>query len=351
MYRFYSSLSQKSIQSICLFGLTLIDITSRVAYTIGIEQVVYTEADKRRQTELKKRVSEGKKRVRSGVALAKGRKPGSKNKDKSAQAEESASLRTFKVLWGNAMKSLRQMLPDIRLSHIVADSAYGTMHYIHAAQQYGCSLISKLKSNAALFSPYVGEQKKYGSRRFYGERIDLTALDEKHLQSVTVKDDETIKVYQFPAYSKAMAKILLNVVVIVTIRSNGKQGMAILFSNDTLLNAQTMIDYYRLRFQIEFEFRDAKQHFGLSDFKNYKKENLTTMVNMSFTMDLISKILLASYRNDNGKLNISVLDLKILFHARFQAQNIIKLLRKQGLNISYSPWIDKYYPIDMINAA
>lgn len=351
LYRFYSSTAKKSIPGICFFGLSIIDVASRRAYSIGVEQVVYSEEDKRRNADLKNRVEEGKKRARAGIALKKGRKPGVKNKDKSAQTEESASLRTFKVLWGNAMKSLSQTLPNIRLSHLVADSAYGTMQYLQLAQEYGCCLISKLKSNAALYSPYAGEQKKYGAKRFYGERIDLTALDEKHLQSETVEDGETIKVYQFPAYSKAMKKILLNVVVILTIRSDGKQAMAILFSNDAALNAETMIEYYSLRFQIEFEFRDAKQHFGLSDFKNYKKENLTTMVNMSFTMDLISKILLASYRKDTDNHNISVLDLKILFHARFQAQNVIKLLRKQGHNISYSPWIDQYCPIDMINAA
>jgi len=27
-----------------------------------------------------------------------------------------------------------------------------------------------------------------------------------------------------------------------------------------------LIDYYRLRFQLEFNFRDAKQYWGLEDF-------------------------------------------------------------------------------------
>jgi putative transposase len=248
------------------------------------------------------------------------------------------------------MTSLRLKLAEIRVSHLVADSAYATLAYLQSALQHKCYLISKFKSNAALYAPYEGQQKTKGPRRFYGDRIDLTALDEKHLRSTSIKGDETVKVYQFPAYSKAMSGILLNVVVIVTVGSNGKQRIAILFSNDTALDATTMIEYYSLRFQIEFEFRDAKQHFGLSDFKNYKKENLTTMVNMCFTMDIISKILLASLRKDTGNSKMSVLDLKILFHARFQAQNIIKLLRKKGHIISYSEWIEQYYPIDMINA-
>jgi putative transposase len=39
------------------------------------------------------------------------------------------------------------------------------------------------------------------------------------------------------------------------------------FSNDLMIQADILLDYYSLRFQIEFDFRDAKQHFGLSDFK------------------------------------------------------------------------------------
>lgn len=45
-------------------------------------------------------------------------------------------------------------------------------------------------------------------------------------------------------------------------------GHAILFSSDVELGWEKLIDYYSLRFQIEFNFRDAKQHFGLEDFMN-----------------------------------------------------------------------------------
>jgi hypothetical protein len=40
----------------------------------------------------------------------------------------------------------------------------------------------------------------------------------------------------------------------------------VLFSSDSHLEALTLIDYYALRFQIEFTFGDAKQYFGLEDF-------------------------------------------------------------------------------------
>ena len=42
----------------------------------------------------------------------------------------------------------------------------------------------------------------------------------------------------------------------------------VLFSSDLALAYAPLVDYYGLRFQIEFNFRDAKQYWGLEDFMN-----------------------------------------------------------------------------------
>ena len=64
---------------------------------------------------------------------------------------------------------------------------------------------------------------------------------------------------------------LLNVVVIVkTHLKSGKRVHVVLFSTDIDLTAEQIVDYYALRFQIEFNFCDAKQHWGLEDFMNVR---------------------------------------------------------------------------------
>ena len=42
-----------------------------------------------------------------------------------------------------------------------------------------------------------------------------------------------------------------------------------------------IIDYYTLRFQIEFNFRDAKQDWGLEDFMNVKETPVTNAANLT----------------------------------------------------------------------
>ena len=63
-----------------------------------------------------------------------------------------------------------------------------------------------------------------------------------------------------------------------------KKSHVLLFSSDLALEAEKMIDYYRLRFQIEFNFRDAKQYWGLEDFMNVKKTPVNNAANLSMFM-------------------------------------------------------------------
>lgn len=66
----------------------------------------------------------------------------------------------------------------------------------------------------------------------------------------------------------------------------------ILFSNDLDLTANQLIKYYSLRFQIKFDFRDSRQFYGLSDFRNYQQTPVTNAANLSFTMTLLGKLVL-----------------------------------------------------------
>jgi len=133
--------------------------------------------------------------------------------------------------------------------------------------------------------------------------------------------------------------------------SDEKVAINIWFSTDLNLDFQTLLDYYSLRFQIEFDFRDAKQHFGLSDFKNYKQENLTNFVNLSFTMCLIAKVQLVHYRKILNAPKLGIIDLKLIYKARFTAKNIFKLVRKNPTTIFNEQFCEQFLPQDLINVA
>lgn len=346
---FYSSIAQKAIPSVCFFNFSVVEVDSKTAYSIGLSQVLITEEDKERIASTKKKVQEGKARAKKGEALPKGRKKGTKNKTEKEE-NNTTSFRAFKKLWEDTFSALGT---DIPFKHLVADSKYATLDYISLMATKNIELISKLNNNAALFEVYVpevGAKKGKGRPKKYGKRFDLYNLEQKYYKASEIDEDGSkVDIYQIQAYSKSILDVKLNVVVSVKTNKEGKKRIAILFSTYLGLDYTTIIRYYQIRFQIEFEFRDTKQHFGLADFKNYKEANLTNFVQFIFTVCLISKILLAHYRKELNNPKISVADLKIIFNTRFRATQIIKYLQIKDDNNFYSDKIAHYIPSDTIN--
>lgn len=65
--------------------------------------------------------------------------------------------------------------------------------------------------------------------------------------------------FHLTARHSSFAESLNVVILLKTNLKNQQQAHVILFSSDLALDAHTLIKYYSLRFQIELNFRDAKQ--------------------------------------------------------------------------------------------
>jgi putative transposase len=350
--KYYSSISQKSIQGICFFALSLINIRTKQSFLLNSLQVVYSQEDKQRIAAKKEKTKLGKIRTKEGKNLPKGRKTKETKETKATKETKenlTASFRVFKDLFTTTMNALKNLLPAIKIAFLVADTAYGTLDYLKIAQAYGCKLISKMKANAALYEPAPKEKGKKGRPRLYGNKIDLTNIEAKYLKKTEQKDGKIHQYYQFFAYNKAIQGILLNIVVRITIDEKGKISTNVWFSNDSTISYEKLLEYYSMRFQIEFHFRNAKQHFGLADFKNYKEKNVTNFVNLSFTMCLMADIILQKYRTELQNPKLSVLDLKIIYNVQFTAQKVIKYLQVEDCNNYYANLIAKFVPTDIIN--
>ncbi len=79
------------------------------------------------------------------------------------------------------------------------------------------------------------------------------------------------------------------------------------------LGWEKLIDYYSLRFQIEFNFRDAKQHFGLEDFMTTTAKGVENAANLSFLMVNVSAKLL----EERAENCVGINDLKSQFRDEY----------------------------------
>ena len=117
----------------------------------------------------------------------------------------------------------------------------------------------------------------------------------------------------------------VNVVCIKKTNLTSKQqAHVLLFSSDLELDAEKMIDYYSLRFQIEFNFRDAKQYWGLQGFMNVNKTPVNNAANMSMFMVNVRAKLMEKNRCQNPEYSVS--DLKSHYRSLKYIHEILKIL-------------------------
>ena len=89
-------------------------------------------------------------------------------------------------------------------------------------------------------------------------------------------------------YSLSLKRVIK--AVKVTKHEKDRIGECLLFSTDTMLNAEQVFYFYGARFQIEFIFRDAKGFTGLTDTQTRNKDRLHYHFNASLTALNVAKL-------------------------------------------------------------
>jgi len=305
--RFFSSIFGKPVPGVSLFALALVSCTERQAFPVQIAQVVREPAASPPPT-----------------APATKRKPG-RPKGSSTQAKADAPLNAEHARISAMIQGLLIRIgASLALTYLVLDGHFGNHNAVLMARRLGLHLISKLRSDSALYYPYDGPYAGRGPRRIYGDRIDPTAIPERFLKQTSVEDHLETRVYQIEARHATFDQPLNVVVIVKQDQTTGKQAHVYLFSSDRTLAWDVLRDDYQLRFQIEFTFRDAKQYWGLEDFMVVKEVAVTNAMNLAFFMVNLSRRLMREQRGTDP--NRSVLDLKTHYRGLSYAEELIKLL-------------------------
>lgn len=318
--RFFSGIQQRVIRSVAFFAISIIDVEKGRLYPIELKQVIRSEEEKAARKTRKEQNDTMPKRKR-------GRPKGSKNK---ANQVEKRSPELERIQ--NSLKSVLELIGQtIQLKFIALDGHFGNDPCTRMVKELGLELVSKLRTDAALYLPYHGEQLHRGRKRIYGQKLDLSKPPVQFLKSTQTEAGYQTDIFQGVFLNKNFS-LPLNVVIIV--KTNLKtlsKAHVVLFSTDLDLDYERLIRYYSLRFQIEFNFRDAKQHWGLEDFMNIKELPVTNAANLSLFMVNFSFALMQPFREHDP--DFSVLDLKSHFRGLRYASEIINILPQKPDNI------------------
>ena len=318
--RFFSSVSGKTIPSLAFLSLSLVSVKQRRSYPLLMEQIVRGDTRRRSLPETSEPPEETQRPVpRRNRGCPKGNR---RNRNKT-EVRLNDTLKHVQTMIKVLLRRIDDLIP---VRYLVLDGYFGHNPALQMTQQCGLELISKLRVNTvslyfpATGFPYAGR----GRPRLYGQRFNPQQIDAKYRVSTQTHENITTEVYRATLLHKKFPEPLNVVCILKTHLLTEKKSHVLLFSSDLALDAETMIDYYALRFQIEFNFRDAKQFLGLEDFMNVNKTPVNNAANLSMFMVNVSAKLLAPLRLEHSEL--SVLDLKARYRGVKYLHETLKIL-------------------------
>ena len=130
--------------------------------------------------------------------------------------------------------------------------------------------------------------------------------------------------YQMHLLHKECQHPLHVVIIAQTNLRTQARAHVVLLSSDLELAHTALVDYDGLRFQIECNFRDAKQYWGLEDFMNITPTGVTNAANLSLFMVNMAYRLRADVHAWDS--DYSVLDLKADCRGSKYVEETLKML-------------------------
>lgn len=196
--------------------------------------------------------------------------------------------------------------------YLVADAWFSKKSFADHVISSGMHLVSRLRDDADL--RYLCNEIPTGKRgrpRKYTGKIDIDNIDREYFNYISMDEESTI--YAAKVYSKALRRDIMLVHVTYS-KTNGKDARKLYFSTDISMDPNDVLLYYRSRFQIEFLYRDGKQHTGLNDSQARSENKLHFQFNASLTSINIAKAIhwLSIPKEERG--TFSMADIKTMNH-------------------------------------
>lgn len=206
--------------------------------------------------------------------------------------------------------------------YLVVDGYFMKKEFILPLANAGLHVITKMRSDAHLHYPAREEDqpKGRGRKKVKGKKINLKQIDKRRWKLVLQPNDYSV--YTTLAWCVALRR-LVRVVYVLHRHNNNYE---VFLSTDTELSAEKILQYYRIRFQIEFLLRDAKQHSGLEDCQARSKSKLQFHFNMSLSAVSIAKVVHYIHQPAETKGSFSLQSIKRLYHNKLLTEIIFNNL-------------------------
>jgi hypothetical protein len=232
------------------------------------------------------------------------------------------------------IESNSSIIKSCGISCIAVDGFFAKKKFIDKMVDIEFVVITKLRLDANLKYCFKGKQKQgRGRKRVYAEKIDCKNIDTRRIKKIHT--DELNTYYSDIVYAVSLKRL----VRMVYIQDNSTGKYTILISSDKEMDAMKIAQYYRLRFQIEFLFRDAKGFGGLQDCEARSEAKINFHHNMAFSSVALAKAASLRLCKEKNDFSFSIRNIKTHLNNKLMADLIFSNL---GLDMSCKKIIKLY---------
>jgi hypothetical protein len=210
--------------------------------------------------------------------------------------------------------------------YMVADAYFSKKKVVDTMLSLGLHFISRLRDDSVLMYIYKGESTGLKGRpKKYDGQVDKKNLNMGYF--IEDFSNNEMKIYSATVYCKAF-KRNIKLAVAIFYKDGKEIARKLYFSTDTQMCARKIVRYYRSRFQIEFLYRDAKQHCGLNNCQARSENKLDFHFNASLTAVNLGKIEWLNNRLSTDE-PFSMSNIKTMYNNELLLNTFI---RKFGIN-------------------
>lgn len=224
------------------------------------------------------------------------------------------------------VEACAEMLPQ-EVKYLLVDGYYSKKGFIDPVCALGkLEIVGKLRCDANLRYLYRGSYSGKGRPKRYDGKVDFKDLSRFIYEG---EAQPQLHVYTQTLWHVGL-KRLVRTVLLLNTRQAGSRYL-LLFSTDLSLTGKEVLELYRLRFQIEFLFRDAKQFTGLADCQARDDKALAFHFNTALSAVNLAKLDLLS---QHGRKQPFVFSLRTYIYRSFSHRLLSRLFTSLDLDPS-----------------
>ena len=235
--------------------------------------------------------------------------------------------KTRPQLYAEHVTACAPQLPQ-GLKYLLVDGYYTKKRFVDTVcgLQQELEIVGKLRCDANLRYFYRGAYSGKGRPRCYDGKVDFSDLSRFVYEGEV---ESQLHLYVQTVWHVGLKRSLRVVLLLDTSKAN--PHYILLFSTDLTLTGTELLALYRLRFQIEFLFRDAKQFTGLTQCQARDKKALHFHFNTALSAVNLAKLDLLEQQQSEQNF---VFSLRSYIHRSFSHRLLSRLLASLALDLT-----------------